>query len=217
MTESNDILRFNELLPFYVNQTLGETDRRWMEDFVSAHPEMRHRVRVEERLRQVVKATQSLEPETVRLERLLQDFREDHPKEAFWQTLITRVMRPYSIPAPAIAMTAVLVITQALMLASEDKVPIEDLRLGAHGERSNLCEQLDLLRVVFKPDITQTQLVEHLRAMHLSITEGPSANGEFLIRIPKDSSRTELKKRLSASGLVLNAFTDEPIDIICQK
>ena len=32
--------RFDELLPFYVNGTLDDTDRAWVDDYLREHPKL---------------------------------------------------------------------------------------------------------------------------------------------------------------------------------
>ena len=77
--KDNDQQRFSELLPFYVNDTLGSDERIWMEGFLANHPELKNEKRVVEPLAQLTQETALPLPEPERLERFLNQWREERP------------------------------------------------------------------------------------------------------------------------------------------
>jgi hypothetical protein len=58
MTEPTpEQMRFNELLPFYINGTVGEADRQWMEDYATNNPEATVWLRFDENIRASIQST----------------------------------------------------------------------------------------------------------------------------------------------------------------
>jgi anti-sigma factor RsiW len=77
-----NLTRFDELLPFFVNGTLGDDDRlfveRWLREHPSAEAELRWARSLQQRLQEDVAAVSS----EVGLERTMQRIRAERPKAA---------------------------------------------------------------------------------------------------------------------------------------
>lgn len=162
-------------------------------------PDMTPDERFDKRLREIVQSTRSPVPEAQRLERLLREFRELHPRPSFLGRLANWFARPHRIPAPAIAFVTVLLVAQgvALVALMPEREAAERYR-GVAGK----CEDGPRIRAVFKPDAPHVEVVVLLRKADASITAGPSETGELWLSIPKGRSLDEALAVLKSSKLV---------------
>lgn len=173
--------------------------------------------RFDRRLRQIVKATKSSVPEADRLARLLADFRTlhgTHRGTISWpQRIAEWFSLPHLLPAPAIAFAAVLIVVQGIGLFMLAPGPERDLYRGATAK----CENAPRIRVVFKPDAPQAEIVILLRKVEGSVAAGPSETGELWIRIPEGRSVDEAVAQVRSSAIVDEAIVVPPAIRECRE
>lgn len=207
MHDSNEARkRFSELLPFYVNGTLDASDLAWMESYVSGDPDAQNEYRFEKLLRETTRTTVAQRTEAEREESLLAELRRARSKTSWWSRLL-RVALPtqdgssgaLAIPIPALVVVGVLVIGQAIYIGST----------SMHGTETNAyrgirapCADGPQLRLVFKADAKNVDVVVLLRAAEASITAGPSATGEIWVVLAAGASVDTVQAMLRSSPIV---------------
>lgn len=194
-----DHQRFAELLPFFVNGTLGAEDRQWIEEYRSRHPESRNEQRFVEMLRDVSRNISSVVPESQRLERLLSEWKQTRAAPSLLQKLKSLFQAPIRIPAAAFAAFALLVVAQSVFIGS--LVTDRYQETAFRGERPE-CISTPRIRVVFNPDAKHFEIMLLLRKLEISVQEGPSETGEFWLMVPKGRSVEEAQSMLRSSLLV---------------
>ena len=200
--KDTDSQRFSELIPFYVNDTLGQNERAWMDGFIASHPEIQNEKRFVEHLAKLTQETASPIPEPERLERFLNQWREERPSSSLWQRVKAWMHGPIRMPAPVLAAVAVLVVAQSVIIGSlmTDSTQEDAFR----GERAD-CIASPRIRVVFNPDAKHLEIVLLLRKLGMIVQEGPSETGEFWLVAPQDQQLEEAQAMLRSSPLVQEA------------
>ncbi len=210
---SADEARFDELLPFYLNQTLDANDQAWMERHLSTHPNALRQLQFEQVLRDTVQRTQPRKSEAERVGRLLEALQADRkaqkPKIEWmggWSALgwVQSLLQPIRIPAAAFAAVAVLFVAQSVMLVNEISRTTQDQAF--RGDRPDCQTMVSRLRVVFTPEAKHVEIVLLLRKLEISVREGPSENGEFWLSVPAGRSLDEALAMLRTSPLVEEAI-----------
>ena len=104
-----------------------------------------------------------------------------------------------AVPIPAIAVMGALLIGQAIYLGST----------SMHGTEANAyknivapCAEGPQLRLVFKVDAKNVDVIVLLRAAEASITAGPSATGEIWVVLPAGASVDSVHAMLRSSPIV---------------
>lgn len=208
MTEHNDRQRFEELLAFYVNGSLDSTDRQGLVDYLVRHPETATLLAAEEKLRTVVRSTASSVPEAQRLERLLTEFRALPHRPSLWRRITQWFAYAHRIPAPAIAAAAVLLVAQGIVLVQ--LLPEHGMETELYRGAKAPCEDGPQIRIVFRPEAPQAEVVMLLRKVEAVVTAGPTETGQWWVRIPKGRPLAEALGQLQASALVDEAILIEP-------
>lgn len=198
--------RFDELLPFYVNGTLGEAERAEVEAWLREHPksaaELRWYESLQHKLREDVPAVSS----EVGLERALQRIRTEGPKPVLPRRAAPRpwyerasawlgALVPQPVLKPALAAALAVVVVQAGLIghfASEDDTTELRSVPGAVP-----AEQGPYLKVNFKPDAREADIRLLLVQAGASLAAGPGQLGDYYLRVPAE--------RLAAAQAALGA------------
>ena len=200
--QDKDLQRFSELLPFYVNDTLNQDDQAWMESYLASHPELKNEKRFVEHLAKLSKETASPFPESERLERFLNQWREERPSPSLLQRLKAWLQCPILMPAPVLVAVAMLVVAQSVIIGSlMSDSGQEDAFRGGRAD----CIASPRIRVVFNPDAKHVEIVLLLRKLELTVQEGPSETGEFWLTAPKGRLIEEAQAMLRTSAVVEEA------------
>ena len=171
--------------------------------------------RFDKLLREVVQSTRSPVPEEQRLARLLKEFRALHARPSLLQRLRCWLTQPHLVPVPAMAFVALLVVAQSVALLKQ--MPADEDQRETYRGTAIKCEDGPRIRVVFKPDAPQTEVVILLRKVEATVTAGPSETGELWLTIAKGRPIEESKKMLMASAWVNDAIIVEPSNKGCPK
>jgi len=200
MTESNnDRQRFSELLPFYVNSTLNAQDHEWISAYMAAHPESNQELTFVNFLRDTTRSTESSIPESQRLDSLLSHWKQSQPDPSLLQKSMRWLKERVRIPVPAIALASVMIVGQAVLLASLLTEQPEEVTY--RSERSE-CVATPRIRVVFNPEAKHVEILLLLRKVEATIQNGPSETGELWLSVPKSRSLEEAQAMLRSSALV---------------
>jgi hypothetical protein len=193
-----NISRFDELLPFYVNGTLGDDDRLFVERWLREHPgadiELRWARSLQQRLQEDAVAVSS----EVGLERALQRIRAERPKTARAAAVspvspVSPLQRardwlaslvPQPMRGPALAAALAVVALQGVVIGSlmSEREAWDAVR---SPKPSVTAESGPYLKVNFKPDAREADIRLLLIAVQGSLAAGPGQLGDYYVRIPK--------------------------------
>jgi len=202
--------RFDELLPYYVNGTLSQADRTWVEDYLREHPkaaaELRWYESLQTKLREDVPAASS----EVGMERALHRIRTEGPapqvaraparaslwdsaREFFASLVPQPVLRPAFVGALAVVAVQAIVIA-TLMGERDDSSEIRAVR-------GSVVEMGPYAKVNFKADAREADIRLLLVEVRGSLAGGPGQLGDWYVRIP-EKDVAAVTDKLKASPIV---------------
>lgn len=202
--------RFDELLPFYVNGTLAEADREWVDAHLREHPQAAAELdscrTLQARIRAEVPAVSS----EVGLERAIGRIRREGPapqlarraaapslSERLGAWFSTLVPQPMLKPAFAAALAVVAVQGVVIVQMAGD----DESSLMRSPAPSALLEQGPYLKVNFKADARESDIRLLLVEVQGSLAGGPGQLGDYYVRIPA-AQADALADKLKASAIV---------------
>ena len=201
MNDHNNNERFEELLPFYVNGTLGREDRAFVDQYLAGHPDARAEVGWYESLQLRVRETAPAVPETIGLARTMQLIHGDRP------TLAERIGAFFAgnfgmRPGLALAVLAVVAVQSGVILsmmqgANRDEAEIRSLR-------ATRVEEGPLLKINFSPEAKEVDIRLLLASVQGQLAGGPGQLGDWYVRVPEGRQQAALE-RLKSEPLVQSA------------
>jgi hypothetical protein len=187
--------RFDELLPFYVNGTLSETDRGWVDSYVREHPaaaaELHWCKALQTKIREDVPAVSS----EVGMERALRRIRSEGPAplaarraaspsamEKLRDWLASLVPQPMLRPAfiGALAVVALQTVVIVQMAGNDDDGASEMRAIPGR----TVVEQGPYLKVNFKGEAREADIRMLLVEAHGSLAAGPGQLGDYYVHVP---------------------------------
>ena len=187
--------RFDELLPFYVNGTLPDADRQWVDAYLREHPQAARELDNCRTLQQRIRADVPAVSSEVGLDRTLARIRRDgpapqRPRHAAapspWQRLgdwfSSLVPQPVLKPAfaAALAVVAVQGVVIVQMVAERD----DESSLVRSMPPGQVAEQGPYLKVNFRADAREADIRMLLIEVHGSLAAGPGQLGDYYLRVP---------------------------------
>jgi hypothetical protein len=196
--------RFLELLPFYVNGTLPEADRAWVEDYVKRHADSAADLAFARRLRDYYKQPLADNGAEAGLARLLDRLRQmrapAEPKAPFW-------LRWLATPAFA-AVAATVVFVQAGVIAY--LLPGSAPEQAAWRSMPARTPPGTQLKVMFRPAADLGDILVLLRGLEARIVAGPGPAGELWIEVPRGKPVADAVAALRKSHLVDDVTNPAP-------
>lgn len=203
--------RFDELLPFYVNGTLAEADRDWVEAYLREHPksaaELKWYESLQARLREDVPAVSS----EVGMERAMKRIRGERvhkatarpaPSASTWgeraREWIAAVL-PQPVLRPVLAGALVVVVAQAVVIANLAGENDDSSQIRA--VKGSVVDKGPYLKVNFKPDAREADIRFLLVEVNGSLAGGPGQLGDWYVRIP-EAQLGAVTAKLKASAIV---------------
>lgn len=183
---STDQIRFQELLPFFVNGTLAGEDLNWFQQQVSLYPEMQKAVQAErlwaQHIRAAIDAVETPLSENSHMEGLYA-LGQGRRQRASWLGRIRRALAAQlQVPASWIGAGAVALLGQlaviAVLLGGAATAPMRGMTQACHVE--------PLLRLTLKPEVVWQDLVVLLRTQGWMLRNGPSENGYIWVAVPSE-------------------------------
>jgi len=202
--------RFSELLPWYVNGTLSEEDRQWMENYLREHPAAQAEVAWYRSLKEQINDNAPKVPATIGLAKTMQLIRGDQP------TIAERItaflggfgLRPatsgrsgasasaFSLrPALALGLLAVVAIQAGVIATMMGTRGADEAALMRAG-RTVPAEEGPLLKVNFAPDAREADIRLLLVSVQGTLAGGPGQLGDYFIRVPtgkEQAAATQLR------------------------
>ena len=182
--------RFEELLPWYANGSLGTEDRAWVDAYMAQHPEARSELDWYRSLQARVQENAPAVPATIGLARTMRLIQGDRP------TLAERIgaffgnfgMRPsYALAALAVMAVQSGVIVNMLGSARDSADEIRAL----HAVR---VEEGPMLKISFAPDAKEADIRMLMIQVQGELAGGPGQLGDYYLRVPAGSEAAALAK-----------------------
>jgi Putative zinc-finger len=177
---SDDRTRFEELLPWYVNGTLGDADRAFVERHLAEHPESKSELDWYRSLSARMQDNTPAVPATIGLGKVMTLIRGDQPTlseriGAFFGSLGLR-------PAVALAGVAVFAVQGAVIFglmrdAREDAAEMRAIKATAVAEGP-------MLKINFAPDAKEADIRFLLMSVQGTLAGGPGQLGDYFVRVP---------------------------------
>jgi hypothetical protein len=203
--------RFDELLPFYVNGSLPDADRAWVDAYLREHPaalaELNWYQSLQTKLREDVPAVSS----EVGLERALKRIRTEGPapqraRRAAAPAMLERLrdwfsaIVPQPVLRPAFAGALAVVALQTAVIVGL-VIEHEDESSQLRAIQGSVTDTGPYLKVNFKGDAREADIRMLLVEVHGSLAAGPGQLGDYYVRIP-EPQLAAVTERLKASGIV---------------
>ena len=202
--------RFDELLPFYVNGTLDDADRAWVDTYLRDHPGAAAELRWYQSLRTKLQEDAPAVSSEVGLDRVLHRIRTEGPSPvlprraaapSWWdraRDLFASIV-PQPVLRPALAAAVAVVALQALVIVQMSDEADESAQLRSIP--GSVAEQGPYLKLNFKPDAREADIRLLLVEVQGSLAAGPGQLGDYYVRVP--AARLEAATQaMRASGIV---------------
>jgi len=186
--------RFDELLPFYVNGTLEESDRAWVDEYLREHPKSAAELQWYRTLQDTMQRDAPAVSAEVGLDKVMARIRgERAPARAAAKpiepSLGERVrgwlaaLAPQPLLRPALAGALAVVVVQGVVIAN----------LATSGDDSSeirtvkptVVDPGPFLKVNFKADAREADIRMLLVEINGSLAGGPGQLGDWYVRIPE--------------------------------
>jgi anti-sigma-K factor RskA len=189
--------RFEELLPWYANGTLGAEDRAFVENYLEQNPDARSELEWYRSLQQRVRENIPAVPATIGLARTMRLIQGDRPTlaervNAFFGNLGVR-------PSYAMAALAIVAIQGGVIASLFGDVRENEDQIRAL--RAVRVEEGPMLKVSFAPEAKETDIRMLLVQVHGELAGGPGQLGDYYLRVPAGSEAAALA-RVQAAPIV---------------
>lgn len=204
--------RFDELLPFYVNGTLSETDHNWVETYVREHPMAAAELHWCQALQTQIRDDLPAVASEVGMERALRRIRSENPtpqavrraatpsamerlRDWFASLVPQPMLRPAFAGALAVVALQTIVIVQMAGNADDDASQMRAI------PGTSIVEQGPYLKVNFKGEAREADIRMLLVETHGSLAAGPGQLGDYYVRVPA-AQVAAVSDKFKASGIV---------------
>ena len=170
--------RFEELLPWYVNGTLSDADRAWVEDYLSRHPQADAELKWQQSLRERMLEGAPRVPATIGLDKAMKRIRGDRPT---WSERIGSFVASLGMrPATALAAFAVVAVQGGVIVSLlGERDDAQELR----ALRAVQADEGPLLKLNFAPDAKEVDIRMLLVEIGGQIVGGPGQLGDYYVRV----------------------------------
>ena len=176
-------LRFQELLPFYVNGTLQGEEREWMERELAQHADARAELEAVRALQARVADSLPQVPDTIGLDKVMARIRADQPgvldRLAGWLGFSGGLR-----PATAFAGLAIIAVQAGVIVSLVAGGRDEDAGAGLRASKASAVHEGPLLKVNFAPDAKEAEIRHLLVSVQGRLAGGPGQLGDYYIAVP---------------------------------
>jgi hypothetical protein len=204
--------RFDELLPFYVNGTLADADREWVDAYLREHPQAAAELEGCRTLQARVRADVPAVSSEVGLERALARIRREGPapqlprraaRPSAWQRLGDwfSTLAPQPVLKPAFAVALAVVAVQGVVIVQMVSERDDEASLMRSPRPTAVVEQGPYLKINFKSEAREADIRMLLVEVHGSLAAGPGQLGDYYVRVPA-AQVDAVAGKLRASAIV---------------
>ena len=201
--------KFDELLPFYVNDTLDEGDRAWVDAYLREHPKSAAELQWYRTLQETMKRDAPAVSAEVGLDKVMARIRAERaPSRApaqqapsFGQRVrgFLASLTPQPLLRPVLAGALAVGVVQGIVIANLATKPDESSEIRAH--RPTVVDPGPFLKVNFKADAREADIRLLLVEVDGSLAGGPGQLGDWYVRIP-EARITAAADKLKTSAII---------------
>lgn len=189
--------RFDELLPFYVNGTLGADDRAWVERQLADSADARAELEWMRSLQSRIQHSLPPVPATIGLDKAMQRIRGPQPGlaervRAFFDLLGAR-------PATAFAGLAIIAVQAGVILSLMQPHPEDSAELRA--TRATAVTEGPMLKINFAPEAKEAEIRHLLMSVQGRLAGGPGQLGDYYVVVPA-GREAAIAEQVKASPIV---------------
>lgn len=189
--------RFSDLLPWYVNGTLNDEDRAWVERYLREHPAARAELDWYRSLKAKIQDSVPQVPATIGLAKTMLLIRGDRP------TLMERITAFFGDfalrPAMALGMFALIAVQGGAIFNLMHQVDEDEMQIRAL--KAVQVDEGPLLKVNFTPEAKEADIRFALVAVQGELAGGPGQLGDYYVRVPAGKEQ-EFADRLRSNAIV---------------
>jgi hypothetical protein len=186
--------KFDELLPFYVNETLDDAEREWVDAYLREHPKSAAELQWYRSLQDTMQRDAPAVSAEVGLDKVMARIRAERaptraPAQAAQPSLGERVrgwlatLAPQPLLRPALAGALAVVVVQGIVIANLATPGDETTVIRA--TRPTVVDPGPFLKVNFKADAKEADIRMLLVEVNGSLAGGPGQLGDWYVRIPE--------------------------------
>jgi hypothetical protein len=186
--------KFDELLPFYVNETLDAEGRAWVDAYLREHPKSAAELQWYRSLQDTMQRDTPAVSAEVGLDKVMARIRAERaPARAkpaaaapsFGERLrdFFSSITPQPLLRPALAGALAVVVVQGIVIANLGTPVDEGSEIRA--QRSTVVDPGPFLKVNFKADAKEADIRMLLVEVNGSLAGGPGQLGDWYVRIPE--------------------------------
>ena len=180
--------RFNELLPWYVNGTISDEDRTWVDTHLSSHPDAQAELAWYRSLQTRMRDNAPAVPATIGLARTMQLIHGDQPS---FSERVTAFFAGFGLrPTAAFAGLAVVAV-QAGFIFSLLQGPKDDTDV-IRAKGTIEVTDAPLLKLNFAPDAKEADIRLLLMSVRGDLAAGPGQLGDYYVRVPAGTENASL-------------------------
>lgn len=189
--------RFEELLPWYVNGSLGDEERAFVDTYLKEHPEARSELEWYRSLQKRVQENAPAVPATIGLARAMRLIQGDRPTMA---ERISAFFGNFGLrPSYAMAAMAILAVQGGVILNLLGDV--NDNADEIRALRAVRVEEGPMLKISFAPDARESDIRMLVVQVQGELAGGPGQLGDYYLRVPAGSEAAALA-RVQAATIV---------------
>lgn len=187
--------RFEELAPWHVNGTLSEADRRWVDDYLRAHPKAAAQLDWYVSLQEKIKADAPQVSPDIGLDRLLdrvhleKQRRRARVRDSFLDRLLAPIREAVASvtlrPVYAYAGAALLVVQAGVIGTLVIEQLATEQEYAEYRSIAPVPSPGPVLRVTFKDDARERDIRHALVDIGGTIVAGPGQLGEYIVMVPE--------------------------------
>jgi len=176
-------LRFQELLPFYVNGSLQGEEREWMERQLAEHADARAELEACRALQSRIARSLPEVPATLGLDKAMARIRGEQPG---WLDRLAALLGFGGglRPATALAGLALVAVQAGVIVSLLARPADEDAGAGLRAPKASAVHEGPLLKVNFAPDAKESEIRHLLVSVQGRLAGGPGQLGDYYIIVP---------------------------------
>jgi hypothetical protein len=185
--------RFDELLPFYVNGTLEESDRAWVDEYLREHPKSAAELQWYRTLQDTMQRDAPAVSAEVGLDQVMARIRGERaparaaakPTEPSFGERVRgwlAALAPQPLLRPALAGALAVVVVQGIVIAN---LATPDNSTEMRTVKPTVVDPGPFLKVNFKADAREADIRMLLVEVNGSLAGGPGQLGDWYVRIPE--------------------------------
>jgi len=186
--------KFDELLPFYVNDTLDDAERDWVDAYLREHPKSAGELQWYRTLQETMQRDAPAVSAEVGLDKAMARIRAERaparakalPAEPSFGTRVRgwlAALAPQPMLRPALAGALAVVVVQGIVIANLANK--DDTTTEMRANPPTVVDPGPFLKVNFKADAREADIRMLLVEVNGSLAGGPGQLGDWYVRIPE--------------------------------